>query len=190
MFSSRFLQRDWPKQWFRLLTQWLCVPTQWLCVLYYRGAPYKHGALENCFPVGFYRGFLHGQNHGCTLTFFHFFGNFHAHFFFARPLFLFFARVTDSICTGTFLRICRIKLGFTAYLRGKWPKILHVHFLICTGVNYPKFARAKLVFHGHYFAIFRAFTRALFFCTGKNWKFCTGQPWFCTPKKNTDFDKT
>ena len=133
----------------------------------------------------YFFGFLHGQNHGCTPTFFQFFGNFHAHFFFARPLFLFFARVTDTICTGTFLRICRAKLGFTAYLKGKWPKILHVHFLICTGVNYPKFARAKLVFHGHYFAIFRAFTRALFFCTGKNWKFCTGQLWFCTPKKNT-----
>ena len=116
----------------------------------------------------YFFGFLHGQNHGCTLTFFHFFGNFHAHFFFARPLFLFFARFTDTICTGTFLRICREKLGFTAYLQGKLQKILHVHFLICTGVNYPKFARGKLVFYGHYFAIFRAFTRALFFCTGKN----------------------
>ena len=130
--------------------------------------------------------FLHGQNHSCTPIFVHFFCNFHAHFFFARPLFLFFARVTDTICTGTFLRICRIKLSFTAYLQGKWPKILHVHFLICTGVNYPKFARAKLVFHGHYFAIFRAFTRALFFCTGKIWKICTGQLWFCMPKKDTE----
>ena len=65
------LQGNWPTQWFRPLTQWLCVPTQWLCVLSYRGTPDKHGALERCFPVGFYRridpqsGFVCSQS-GCV----------------------------------------------------------------------------------------------------------------------------
>ena len=69
-----------------------------------------------------------------------------------------------------------------------------MHFLICTVVNYLKFAWAKLVFHGHYFAIFRAFTRALFFARAKIENFARVHFGFARPKKKhwleTIFEKS
>ena len=169
MFSSRFLQGNWPTQWFRLLTQWLCVPTQWLCVLYYRGKPLQTWGPWKLFSSRFLQRFFARAKSWL-----------HAHFFqlfwqFSRPLSLFFARFIDTICTGTCLRICREKFCFTAYLKGKLLKILHVYFLISTGKT--SFLRAL-------FRDFSCFyTSTFFFYRAKIETFARVNFGFARPKK-------
>ena len=109
--------------------------------------------------------FFHGQKSFFTPTFFHFFGIFHGHFFFSRPLLRFFSRVKNMVSRPKFQEFSRIFLLLT----GRILDFFHVHYFSFHGCNFRKFSRAKIDFHGHFYRILPYFQGEF------------------TPKKNTVF---
>ena len=102
--------------------------------------------------------FFHGQKSFFTPTFFHFFGIFHGHFLFSRPLLRFFSRVKNMVSRPKFQEFSRIFLLLT----GRILDFFHVHYFIFHGHNFRKFSRAKNNFHGYFLGLFQFFSRAFF----------------------------
>ena len=123
--------------------------------------------------------FFHGQKSFFTPTFFHFFGIFHGHFLFSRPLFRFFSRVKNMVSRPKFQEFSRIFVLLT----GRILDFFHVHYFSFHGCNFRKFSRAKIDFHGYFLGLFQFFSRALSSFTPKIPKNFTGDFFFFTPKK-------
>ena len=108
--------------------------------------------------------FFHGQKSFFTPTFFHFFGIFHGHFLFSRPLLRFFSRVKNMVSRPKFQEFSRVFWLLT----GRIFDFFHAHYFSFHGRNFRKFSREKIPFHGYFLGLFQNFFTGTFFFHAQN----------------------